>query len=129
MTSFRLLRPLDAYGRKRPADSARSLGGKAARLAWLARHGLPVPRGWVLEAKHFDEIALERVPANHAPHALLKLRSGSALHERAAHARTLILSQPLPPPLTLELEALWALVEPNAPVTLPANSGSLIERV
>ena len=127
MTSFRLLRPLDGYGRKRPADSTRSLGGKAARLSWLARHGFPVPRGWVLEAKHFDEIALERVPGSHAPHALLKLRSGAALHERAAHARTMILGQPLPPPLMHELEALWALVEPSAPWGLAVRSSATCE--
>ena len=127
MSSFRFVRSLDGYGRKRPADSARSLGGKAARLAWLARHGLPVPRGWVLEAKYFDEIALERVPDSHAPHALLKLRSGSALHERAAHARTMILSQPLPRALAVELEALWALVEPNAPWGLAVRSSATCE--
>src|SRR5689334_22464509 len=115
MTSFRFLRPLDGYGRKRPSDTARSLGGKGARLAWLARHGIPVPRGWVLEAKHFDDIALDRVSASHAPRALLKLRSGTPLHERAAHARSMILSQPLPSALSAELAALWSLVEPNAP--------------
>ena len=127
MTSFRVLRPLEAYGRKRPADTASALGGKAARLAWLARHGLPVPRAWVLEAKFFDQIALERVPSDHTPRALLKLRSGSVLHERAGHARTLIRSQPLTPALARELAALWDLVEPNAPWGLAVRSSATCE--
>lgn len=127
MKSFRLLRPLEAAGRKRPADTARAVGGKAARLSWLARHGLPVPRGWVLEAKHFDEIALARVPSDHSPRALLKLRSGDALHERAAHARTLILGQPVPEALVRELEVLWAMVEPNAPWGLAVRSSATCE--
>ena len=127
MTSFRLLRPLEVYGRKRPADTASAIGGKAARLAWIAGHGLPVPRAWVLEAKHFDQIALERVPSDHTPRALLKLRSGSVLHERAGHARTLIRSQTLTPALARELAALWELVEPNAPWGLAVRSSATCE--
>ncbi|HMJ56165.1 MAG TPA: PEP/pyruvate-binding domain-containing protein [Polyangiaceae bacterium] len=127
MTAFRLLRSLDASSRKRPAETARTLGGKAARLAWLARHALPVPRGWVLEAKYFDEIALERVPSDHAPRALLKLRAGSVLYDRAAHARAIILSQPVPPLLARELTALWELVEPNAPWGLAVRSSATCE--
>jgi rifampicin phosphotransferase len=127
VTSFRLLRPLEAYGRKRPSDTARLIGGKAARLAWLGRNGLPVPRGWVLEAKYFDELALERVPASHTPRALLKLRSGNTLHERAAHARAVIMSQTLSPALARDLGALWELVEDHAPWGLAARSSATCE--
>jgi rifampicin phosphotransferase len=125
--TFRLLRPLEAYGRKRPSDHARLAGGKAARLAWLGRQGLPVPRGWVLEAKYFDELALERVPADHTPRALLKLRSGGPLHERAAHARALILNQGVSPMLVGDLAALWQLVEKNAPWGLAVRSSATCE--
>jgi pyruvate,water dikinase len=96
-------------------------------LAWLGRHGLPVPRGWVLEAKYFDELALDRIPADHAPRALLKLRSGSALHERAAHARAMILNQPIPAALGRDLGALWELVEGNAPWGLAVRSSATCE--
>ena len=47
MTSW--LVPLEAIARKRGSDGAstlgdlRAIGGKAARLAWLVRHGLPCP--------------------------------------------------------------------------------------
>jgi phosphohistidine swiveling domain-containing protein len=127
VTTFRLLRPLEAYGRKRPADTARVIGGKGARLAWLARNGLPVPRSWVLEAKHFDELALERVPSDYAPRALLKLRSGDTLHERAAHARAMVLNQPLSPALASELAALWELVQATAPWGLAVRSSATCE--
>jgi pyruvate,water dikinase len=127
VTAFRLLRPLEAYGRKRLAETARAIGGKGARLAWLARNGLPVPRGWVLEAKHFDELALERVPTDHAPRALLKLRAGNTLNERAAHARAMILNQPLSPALASELAALWELVQATAPWGLAVRSSATCE--
>jgi phosphoenolpyruvate synthase/pyruvate phosphate dikinase len=127
VTNFHMLRPLEAYGRKRPSDSARSIGGKAARLAWLGRNGLPVPRGWVLEAKYFDELALERVPASHTPRALLKLRSGNTLHERAAHARALIMNQTVSPALARDLAVLWELVQDNAPWGLAVRSSATCE--
>jgi pyruvate,water dikinase len=127
MTTLRLLRPLDAYGRKRPAESARAIGGKAARLAWLMRHGLPVPRGWVLEAKHFDELALERIPADHAPRALLKLRSATTLQERAAHARTMVLGHSLAPSLARDLADLWELVKDEASWGLAVRSSATCE--
>ena len=127
MTTFRLLRPLETYGRKRPVDNARLIGGKAARLAWLGRHGVPVPRGWVLEAKYFEELALDRVPADHTPRALLKLRSGSPLHDRAAHARAVILSQTASAALARDLAALWELVEGNAPWGLAVRSSATCE--
>ncbi|MET0595427.1 MAG: PEP/pyruvate-binding domain-containing protein [Polyangiaceae bacterium] len=127
MTSFRLLRPLDAYGRKKPAESARSIGGKAARLAWLGRHGLPVPLGFVLEAKYFDELALERVPSDHTPRALLKLRSASALQERAADARAMVLSHSLATSLSRDLADLWELVKNDAPWGLAVRSSATCE--
>jgi rifampicin phosphotransferase len=127
VTSFRLLRPLEAYGRKRPAETARAIGGKGARLAWLTRHGLPVPRGWVLEAKYFEELALARVPANHTPRALLKLRSAVTVQERAAHARSMILRQPVAFELARELEALWHLVEQQAPWGIAVRSSATCE--
>ncbi len=49
------LRPLEQAGHSRKT-SAKRLGGKAAMLGRLLRDGFPVPRGWVIEARHFDHV-------------------------------------------------------------------------
>jgi pyruvate,water dikinase len=81
----------------------------------------------VLEAKYFDQIALDRVPADYAPRALLKLRSGGALHERAAHTRAMILNQPVPPALANDLAALWDMVGVDATWGLAVRSSATCE--
>ena len=103
------------------------MGGKAARLAWLAHQGLPVPKGWVLDVRPFRELVGERLPSGHDPHSLLRLRSDGVLLERAARARALILSEPLAPPIVRDLEALWALVEKEASWGLAVRSSATCE--
>jgi pyruvate,water dikinase len=124
VAAFRYLRSLEAYSKKRTAEAAKTIGGKAARLAWLTRHGFPVPRAWVLDTQPFRELALSRLPAGHDPHSLLRLRSGSVFFERAARARALILSEALPPTLQKELEILWEMVERQAPWGLAVRSSA-----
>ncbi|HKQ71485.1 MAG TPA: PEP/pyruvate-binding domain-containing protein [Polyangiaceae bacterium] len=127
MASFRFLRSLESYGRKKPHAAARSIGGKAARLAWLVKQGIRVPRGWVLDARLFNELVLSRLPPGHDPHSLLRLRSPSTFIERAGKARAMILSEPLPPLLVKDLEVLAALVDEHAPWGLAVRSSATCE--
>ncbi|HEX9294892.1 MAG TPA: PEP/pyruvate-binding domain-containing protein, partial [Polyangiaceae bacterium] len=127
MPPFRYLRPLEAYGRKKTADAARTIGGKAARLAWLIRQDMPVPRGWVLDLKPFRDLVRDRLPAGHDPHSLLRLRTGTVFHDRTARARALLLSEPVDPLLTNDLELLWELVKDDAPWGLAVRSSATCE--
>jgi pyruvate,water dikinase len=122
--AFRFLRSIESYGKKKDGGDARSIGGKAARLAWLTRHGFPVPRGWVLDTKPFRDLVLARLPAGHDPHSLMRLRAGAVFLERAAHARAIILGEPLPLAIEKELALLWELVEKDAPWGLAVRSSA-----
>jgi pyruvate,water dikinase len=127
VAALRFLRSIDTYGKKKTGEAARTIGGKAARLAWLARHGVPVPKGWVLDVKPFRELALAQLPAGHDPNSLLRLRSSGVFLERAARARALILSEPLPALLEKDLVMLWEIVEKDAPWGLAVRSSATCE--
>jgi pyruvate,water dikinase len=127
VASFRYLRSLDTFVRKKPLEASRNIGGKAARLAWLVQQGMPVPKAWVLDVRPFRELVLERLPHGHDPHSLLKMRSSGAFLERVARARTAILEEPLPAALARDLETLWALVEKDAPWGLAVRSSATCE--
>jgi pyruvate,water dikinase len=127
VTTFRFLRPLEGQGRKRSADLARSIGGKAAWLARAMSREVPVPKTWVLDVKAFRELALARLPPGHDPHSLLRLRTGRDLTERAARARALIVQSPLSPELADDLGALWSSVEKQAPWGLAVRSSATCE--
>ena len=127
MASFRYLRSLDTYGGKKLTEASRTIGGKAARLAWLMRHGIPVPKAWVLDARVFRDLAIATLPSDHTPHSLLRTRSSAVLLDRAARARATILGQPLSVPLARDLEALWNLVEKEAPWGLAVRSSATCE--
>ena len=122
--SLRLLRPLEAFRRKKRVDVARSIGGKGAGLAWLMGQGVPVPRGFALDIGPFRELTQSRLPEGHDPHSLLRLRKTSAVVERAARARALVLGEALPPLLEDELAALWELVHDDAPWGLAVRSSA-----
>jgi phosphohistidine swiveling domain-containing protein len=126
VSSFRFLRPLEAHSRKR-AEQTRNLGGKAAWLARVMNHDLPVPKTWVLDVKAFRELALARLPPGHDPHALLRMRAGHDLIERAARARALLVAESLPGELVADLAALWASVESEAPWGLAVRSSATCE--
>ena len=69
----------------------RAIGGKAAGLAWLVRHSLPVPEAWVLPADAFAA-ALRELPPGCEPRSLLRAASGRTGYTRAAEARQEILA-------------------------------------
>src|SRR4051794_25066721 len=106
--------PLESLARRRGGDDARVIGGKAAGLAWLARHDLPVPAAWVLPADVFAA-ALRELPPGCEPRSLLRAATGRAGYGRAAEARQEILAAPLPRGLAEELAELWERTQAQAP--------------
>jgi phosphohistidine swiveling domain-containing protein len=98
--------PLGVLAQRRGGDDPRLVGGKAARLAWLVRHGFDVPEAVVLPAMAFAQ-ATRELPAGCEPRALLRAATGRAGYMRAAEARQLILGAPLPRGLEDELHAVW----------------------
>ncbi|MDC3952283.1 PEP/pyruvate-binding domain-containing protein [Polyangium jinanense] len=120
------LRPLAlAFGRRR--GDARRFGGKATSLGRLVREGLPVPRGWVLPADHFDALAETTLPRGHDLPTLIKLAGSRTGIDRAARARDRIQAAPLAAPLQAAIEALWADVGESAPWGLAVRSSATCE--
>ncbi len=120
------LRPLEQAGQGRKA-SAKRVGGKAAMLGRLLRDGFPVPRGWVLEARHFDHVIELGLPRGHDLPSLIKLAGTRAGTDHAARARDRVLSLPLPAGLMTAVEQLWRAVEADAPWGLAARSSATAE--
>src|SRR5947209_15759703 len=85
--------PLEALAQRRGGDDPRSVGGKAARLAWLVRHDFAVPQAWVLPQ---DAFAQAELTPGCEPRALLRAASGRAGYARAAEGRQGSLTGPLP---------------------------------
>ncbi len=96
---------LDALARDETLSDRKNVGGKAARLAWLRRHGFLVPDTWVLPQKAFVAALRELSPACE-PRSLLRVASLNGVYARAADARQEILSAKLPPHLEEELDEL-----------------------
>jgi phosphohistidine swiveling domain-containing protein len=117
---------LEALAQRRGGDDPRIVGGKAARLAWLVRHGFDVPDAVVLPAEAFAH-ALRELPPTCEPRALLRAAAGRAGYVRAAEARQLIQQAPLPRGLAEELAALWRDVEPRSPWGLAVRSSATCE--
>ena len=86
---------LEALAQRRGGDDPRIVGGKAARLAWLVRHGFDVPDAVVLPAEAFAH-AIRELPPACEPRALLRAAAGRAGYVRAAEARQLIQEAALP---------------------------------
>ena len=83
------LLPLDALVRDEALADRKNVGGKAARLAWLRRHGFLVPDTWVIPQKAFAA-AIRELPPACEPRSLLRaaLRSGAGCpRDRAVLAR------------------------------------------
>jgi len=120
------LRPLEQAGQGRKA-SAKRVGGKAAMLGRLLRDGFPVPRGWVIEARHFDHVIELGLPRGHDLPSLIKLAGTRAGTDHAARARDRVLSLPLPTGLMTAVEQLWRAVEADAPWGLAARSSATAE--
>jgi len=96
-------------------------------LGRLLREGFPVPRGWVLEARRFEEAIARTLPRGHDLPSLIKIAGTRAGIDRAARARDRILSEPLPSGLSHALELLWRAVEPSAPWGLAVRSSATCE--
>ena len=118
--------PLDVLAQRRGGDDARAVGGKAARLAWLVRHGFDVPEAVVLPAEAFSQ-AIRELPPGCEPRALLRAAMGRSGYVRAAEARQQILSAPLPKGLDEELGALWGQVGARSPWGLAVRSSATCE--
>jgi phosphohistidine swiveling domain-containing protein len=118
--------PIDAITRKRGAEDSRVIGGKAARLSWLVRHGFAVPEAWVIPVDVFVT-ALRELPPGCDPRSLLRAASGSAGMARAAEARDEILKGPLPKGMTDALGSLWERVADSAPWGLAVRSSATCE--
>ena len=124
-SALEVLRPLESIGLTR-ATRVKRVGGKAATLAKLCREGLPVPRGWVIDARLFER-AMRELPSGHDVSSLLKLAGTKGGVDRAARARERILTQPLEDDLRKALAALWASVEAEAPWGLAVRSSATCE--
>src|SRR5260221_54894 len=118
--------PLDVLAHRRGGDDPRVVGGKAARLAWLVRHGFDVPEAVVLPAEAFSH-AIRELPPGCEPRALLRAAAGRAGYVRAAEARQQILTAPLPKGLNEELTALWYEVGARSPWGLAVRSSATCE--
>ncbi|MFO0552525.1 MAG: PEP/pyruvate-binding domain-containing protein [Polyangiaceae bacterium] len=112
---------------KRMEEARARFGGKAATLAELARRGLPVPEGWVIDAKSFHQLVDGRLPRNHDVASLLKTAGTTTGMDRAARARDRILADPLPDELRVVLAELWNKVQPHAPWGLSVRSSATCE--
>ncbi len=100
------LLPLELAGREGAHHDVAALGGKAARLAWLVRHGFDVPETWVIPEGAFAA-SLRELPPPCEPRSLLRVAMGRNVYARAAEARQEILGARLPEGLEAELETLW----------------------
>src|SRR5580700_11109060 len=98
--------PLEVLAQRRGGDDPRAVGGKAARLAWLVRHGFDVPAAVVLPASAFAH-AIRELPSGCEPRALLRAAMGRAGYVRAAEAQQQILAAPLPRGLEEDLRDVW----------------------
>ena len=117
---------LEALAGRRGGDDPRVVGGKAARLAWLVKHGFDVPEAVVLPAEAFAH-AMRELPPGCEPRALLRAAAGRAGYVRAAEARQQILQAPLPRGLADELSELWREVGPRSPWGLAVRSSPAID--
>ncbi len=120
------LTPLSSLVKKRGADDAKIIGGKAARLVWLTRNGFAVPDAWVLGVDAFTA-ALKELPPGCDPKQLLRAAGGRSAHERAAEARELILKAALPRGLSVELDELWRAESSRSPWGFAVRSSSTCE--
>jgi phosphohistidine swiveling domain-containing protein len=118
--------PLEALAQRRGGDDPRVVGGKAARLAWLARQGFDVPAAVVLPVDAFTQ-AIRELPPGCEPRALLRAASGRAGVQRAAEARQHILGAALPRGLEDELRSLWRDLGQRSPWGLAVRSSATCE--
>jgi pyruvate,water dikinase len=118
--------PLETLAQRRGGEDPRTIGGKAAHLVWLVRHGFDVPEAVVLPAEAFAQ-AIRELPNGYEPKALLRAASGRAGYVRAAEARQKILGLALPRGLEQELVSLAATLGARSPWGLAVRSSATCE--
>ena len=118
--------PLEVLAHRRGGDDPRAVGGKAARLAWLVRHGFDVPAAVVLPASAFAH-AIRELPSGCEPRALLRAATGRAGYVRAAEAQQQILAAPLPKGLEEDLREVWDQLGRASPWGLAVRSSATCE--
>jgi phosphohistidine swiveling domain-containing protein len=83
------------------------IGRKASALSALAREGMPVPEGWVLDSRHFDAFVERCLPRKHDMKTLVRLAGTRAGDERCARAYEELLGGEMDEALVAAVEALW----------------------
>src|SRR5256885_8480175 len=89
-------------------------------------HGLPVPRGWILDSRPFHEL-VARLPPAHDPRSLVRAKTIGAVLEGAAGAGAFVLREPLEAALLGDLETLWKIVGKDAPWGLAVRSSAIAD--
>ncbi|HEY8089641.1 MAG TPA: PEP/pyruvate-binding domain-containing protein [Polyangiaceae bacterium] len=118
--------PLEALAHRRGGEDPAVVGGKAARLAWLVKHGFDVPDAVVIPAEAFAQ-AMRELPPGCEPRALLRAAAGRAGYVRAAEAREQIRQVALPRGLAEELATFWSEVGSRSPWGLAVRSSATCE--
>lgn len=118
--------PLHALAQRSGGDDPRAVGGKAAGLVRLVKHGFDVPEAYVLPAEAFSR-AVRSLPSSCNPQALLRVSSALVASARAAEVRQRLLSTALPPGLDDELRGLWDAVQARCPWGLAVRSSATCE--
>ncbi len=119
-----------AFARSRsskPDPRLARFGGKAVTLADLESEGLPVPAGWVIDAKTFTKVVDDMLPKGHDIASLVKVAGTRTGMDRAARARDRILNDPLPEDLSEALDELWTAVKDRCPWGLSVRSSATCE--
>jgi len=104
-----------------------ALGGKGARLVWLARNGFLVPEARLLPADVFDSVARDALPPGHDIRSLLRLAGTREGIERAGKAHARLREARLPHWLDAELARIWEELAPHAPWGLAVRSSATCE--
>jgi rifampicin phosphotransferase len=107
--------------------SAAQVGGKGARLVWLAKHGFLVPKTWILPASAFCSAVRSGLREDHHPRALLADVGQRGALSRMGRARETLLSQPLTPELVQALDQLWTDLRDEVPWGLAVRSSATCE--
>lgn len=105
---------------------AKTLGGKGARLAWLADRGFDVPPTWFLPARAFVT-AVRALPTGHELRSLLRAESTRSLYLRASEARDALAEAAWPLGLEEELRATYRALAVDAPWGLAVRSSATSE--
>lgn len=120
------LSTLDSLTRDEALSHRKNVGGKAARLVWLRRHGFLIPETWVLPQRAFASMLRELSPSCE-PRSLLRSASANGVYARAAEARQEILSAKMPARLEDELAEFWEAHGSRAPWGYAVRSSATCE--